>query len=203
MRLMTQETFSNLTVGCTVIERDGYGEKVLKLVDGTFLKLFRRKSWLSKTLFVPPAKRFADNAVELAKRQVPCPSVIDLFRLTSPYRSAVHYVPLDGRTLREILNSSKAEDQRTVLSRLPYFVDALHDAGVYFRSLHFGNVVVDDDGRFGLIDISDMRCFSSPLTRSMRKRNYQHLLRYEADWAKIDPQLREVTLAALTRRVMV
>lgn len=197
MQLLSREKYDRWRAGAQVLEQDAYGEKVLRLADGTFLKLFRRKSWLSKTTFYPPAKRFADNADALQKLGIPCPEVIQLYRLSEPYRSVVHYHPLEGKTLRQLLHEQSAFDERELFARLADFITHLHDCGVYFRSLHMGNIVLTPDDRFGLIDISDMRCLGRPLSRQMRKRNYRHLLRYESDWQKVSPQ---ATALFTTRR---
>lgn len=197
MQLLSREKYDRWRAGAQVLEQDAYGEKVLRLADGTFLKLFRRKSWLSKTAFYPPAKRFADNADALQKLGIPCPKVIQLYRLSEPYRSVVHYHPLEGVTLRQLLSNDERIDQLKLFARLAEFITHLHDSGVYFRSLHMGNIVLTPDDRFGLIDISDMRCLGRPLSRQMRKRNYRHLLRYEIDWQKVSPQ---ATALFTTRR---
>ncbi|UAW99099.1 toluene tolerance protein [Halopseudomonas nanhaiensis] len=190
MRLLTQETFDGMRHGAQVIEEDYYGEKVLLLEDGTYLKLFRRKSWLSKTAFFPPAKRFAANARELARRNIPCPKVIAVYRLESPYRSVVHYRPLLGSTLRNLLDAAEENQQHELLSGLGTFIEQLHQGGVYFRSLHFGNIVITPEGRLGLIDISDMRCLNRPLPVGMRRRNYEHLMRYSEDLEKLSDAVR-------------
>lgn len=189
MKKLSREEFEAWKQGANVIEQDGHGEKVLQLADGTFLKLFRRKTWFSKTAFFPPAKRFADNAAELHKLGIPCPDVIALYQLNAPYRSLVHYQPLAGTTLRHLLNQQPSIEQIELFSELADFITRLHDLGVYFRSLHLGNIVRTPEGQLGLIDISDMRCLGKPLSKGMRSRNYQHLLRYEEDWALVDPAI--------------
>lgn len=189
MQKISRAKYENWKAGATVLEQDRYGEKVLQLTDGTFLKLFRRKTWFSKTAFFPPAKRFADNAAELHKLGIPCPQVIALYQLSAPYRSLVHYQPLAGTTLRHLLNQQPGIDQMELFSKLADFITRLHELGVYFRSLHLGNIVKTPEGQLGLIDISDMRCLGKPLPKGMRSRNYQHLLRYEEDWALVDPAI--------------
>lgn len=189
MQLLSREQYDTWRSDAQVLEKDGHGEKVLRLADGTFLKLFRRKSWLSKTAFYPPAKRFADNAEALHKLGIACPRVIQLYRLSSPYRSVVHYEPLAGQTLRQLLGSDTDLDQLELFARLAEFITHLHELGVYFRSLHMGNIVLTPDNQLGLIDISDLRCLGRPLSRRMRDRNYQHLLRYESDWAQVNPNI--------------
>jgi len=63
----------------------------------------------------------------------------------------------------------------------------LHDKGVYFRSLHLGNVVQNEAGQIGLIDISDMTCGDTSLGRLKRARNFQHLFRYRQDVSSLAP----------------
>lgn len=198
MQPLSREQYNTWRSDAQVIEKDAHGEKVLRLADGTFLKLFRRKSWLSKTAFYPPAKRFADNALELQRLDIPCPRVIQLYRLSAPYRSVVHYDPLAGETLRQLLSKDTGLDQLELFARLAEFITHLHDLGVYFRSLHMGNIVLTPDNELGLIDISDMRCLGKPLSRRMRDRNYQHLLRYESDWGMVNPNIG--TLFMFSRR---
>ena len=199
MQQLSREQYAAWRKDADVLEQDGHGEKVLRLTDGTFLKLFRRKSWLSKTAFYPPAKRFADNAAELQRLGIPCPQIIQLYRLNTPYRSVVHYHPLPGKTLRDLLQRDSDLDQLELFARFAEFITQLHELGVYFRSLHMGNIVVTPDNDFGLIDISDMRCMGRPLSRWMRDRNYQHLLRYERDWALVNPHVETLFLFAWRR----
>ena len=165
MQQLSREQYATWRDGADVLEQDGHGEKVLRLTDGTFLKLFRRKSWLSKTTFYPPAKRFADNAAQLKLLDIRCPEVIQLYRLNNPYRSVVHYHPLPGETLRDLLQQEASLDQLELFARLAEFITHLHDLGVYFRSLHMGNIVLTPEDEFGLIDISDMRCLGGTLSR--------------------------------------
>lgn len=191
MKKLSHDEFAAWSEAAKVLEEDRYGVKVLHLADGTFLKLFRRKSWLSKTTLFPPAKRFAANAAELQRLGIRCPVVLGLYQMTDPYRSIVHYQPLEGITLRQLLNEQPTLEQIELFADLASFISTLHDLGVYFRSLHLGNIVKTPDGALGLIDISDMRCLDKPLSKGMRRRNYQHLLRYEDDWALVHPQIRD------------
>lgn len=189
MQQISRDQYAAWREGADVLEKDGYGEKVLRLTDGTFLKLFRRKRWLSKNTFYPPAKRFGDNASELQRLGIPSPKILELYWMKAPYRSMVHYEPLPGVTLRDLLKTDPSLDQLALFARLAEFITRLHDLGVYFRSLHMGNIVLTPDNELGLIDISDMRCLGRPLSKGMRNRNYQHLLRYEEDWARVNPDV--------------
>lgn len=181
MTQLTREAFSSLRAGATVIEADPKGEKVLRLGDGSFLKLFRRKRILSSALLFPPARRFRRNVESLAARGIPCPQVIELYEFDSGGTTAVRYWPLPGDTLRGLLPGLPGAERDALLLRLATFMARLHDLGIYFRSLHFGNVILTPSGEFGLIDVSDMRVRSAPIGRSKRVRNFRHVFRYKGD----------------------
>lgn len=173
-----------------VLEADGHGEKVLLLQDGSMLKLFRKRRWLSRATFHPPAMRFVRNARTLASLGIPCPRVLALYWLGEPPRHLVHYLPVPGQSLRELVPMIDRNRQLELFARLSDFIAWLHDNGVYFRSLHMGNIILTPDSRFGLIDIADLRYLARPLSRWLRARNYHHLLRYPDDWAHVDPDIR-------------
>jgi hypothetical protein len=165
--------------GARVLESDSYGPKVYLLPDGNILKLFRRKRIFSSALFRPYSKRFIDNAVELQKLGVPTLQVLQYYRLPTPGMTAVLYQPLPGQTLRQIANKEGFSWQQS-LPDLAGLIRSLHKSGIYFRSLHLGNIVVTPDNRMGLIDVADMRFLQAPLPRHLIKRNLQHFARYIA-----------------------
>ncbi|HNK03260.1 MAG TPA: toluene tolerance protein [Accumulibacter sp.] len=182
---MPPDAYLALRAGATVIEADSFGEKVLLLVDGSMLKLFRRKRLLSSAAWYPYAERFADNASALRQRGIPVPEVIDVFRIPSIGRDAVHYHPLPGRTLRQLRREGLEPSREARLKdAFTHLLVELHEKGVYFRSLHLGNVVCTPDGRLGLIDIADVRMSRRPLRRHQRIRNLQRLLKTadESEW---------------------
>lgn len=174
MQLLDHDNYLALRDQATVIEKDGFGDKVLILKDGTFLKLFRRKRLISSAAFWPYAQRFADNADKLAKLGIPCPHVIRVFRVPSIQRDIVHYHPLPGVTLRQI-RDGKAEGPANLREQFMEFVEHVQQLGIYFRSMHLGNVVLTPEGSLGLIDISDMRIRRRALSSHLRKRNWAHI----------------------------
>jgi hypothetical protein len=188
LQVMEHEAFLALKAGAELIEFDRYGEKVLRLADGRFLKLFRRKRLLSSAIWRPYARRFADNAEALAARGIPVPRVIATHRVPSVQRDAVLYWPLEGVTVRELLSAVEvkldAENEHRLKCLFTDFVIHLHSLGVYFRSLHLGNVVLTPAGALGLIDISDLRIHCRPLPAFMRRRNIRRMLEIpgERDW---------------------
>jgi hypothetical protein len=177
-----------LREGAKVLEVDHYGEKVLRLVDGTILKLFRRRRRLiSSAALFPYARRFANNAVALAKLGIPVPQVIETLRIPSIKRDAVHYAPLAGNTLRELMRSGLSPEREHELKEaFTRFVIRLHDNGVYFRSLHLGNVVCTPEGLLGLIDFADLRIHPWSLGKYLRTRNVRRMQDMEDERGWLD-----------------
>ena len=171
--------------GAEIVERDRFGDKVLRLTDGSFLKLFRRKRLISSAAWYPYAQRFADNATVLEKLGILVPRIIDVMRIPSVKRDAVRYLPLEGVTLRTLARKGLECDVELKLKQeFNQFVLQLHDRGIYFRSLHLGNVILLPDDRMGLIDFSDLRVYRKPLGKYMRSRNLRRLQKSdeERDW---------------------
>lgn len=182
MKKLDLPAYQALRAGAEVLEVDGHGDKVLRLADGSFLKLFRRKRLLSSALWSPYARRFADHCLALQARGIPCPDVIAVYRVGAIARDVVHYRPLPGQTIRELLRQDMSEAEAGELRQaLRDFIDRLHAVGIYFRSLHLGNIVMTPAGSLGLIDVADMRCQRAALSASARARNMKHLLRYPVD----------------------
>ncbi|MCF1490017.1 phosphotransferase [Pseudomonas mosselii] len=181
MHALDHARYLALREGAHVLEADGTGDKVLRLSDGSMLKLFRRKRLISSAAWYPYARRFADNCQALAERGIPCPQVKAVYRIAEIARDAVHYDPLPGHTLRQLLE--QPGNHPGLRDQLGRFIAALHEAGVYFRSAHLGNVVLTPEGKLGLIDVADLRMYRKPLRRSQRQRNFRHMLRYREDRA--------------------
>ncbi|MDY0250644.1 MAG: toluene tolerance protein [Pseudomonas sp.] len=180
MHKLDHNDYLTLRENCKVIEQDGFGDKVMILQDGTFLKLFRRKRLITSAAIWPYAQRFADNAKKLEELGIPCPKIIQVYRIPSIERDGVHYHPLPGTTLRDLYRGD-IEYPDDLRERFLKFVEHIQDLGVYFRSIHLGNVVLTPDGEIGLIDISDMKIFRRPLSQSQRKRNFVHMMKDTQD----------------------
>lgn len=187
LKKLTQAAYQAMCDGAQVLEHDPYGPKVFLLGDGTILKLFRRKRLFSSALLYPYAARFERNARKLAAIGIPVPDILEIWRIPEVERDAVHYRPLPGQTLRELasqgLSSEREAHLREAFNRL---VICLHDNGVYFRSLHMGNVIVGENDQLGLIDFSDIRFYPWKLNRYLRQRNLQRMLDLPAEAAWVD-----------------
>ncbi|MBU3068995.1 hypothetical protein KOI40_04135 [Aestuariicella sp. G3-2] len=184
MKTLQNSELNKLIDSGTVIEKDHHGPKVVVLAEHRYLKIFYHKNRVSMAKLRSRAKQFASNAAKLKKRQITTVGILDTFKTDSPRRDCVCYHGIPGDTVR---NRLKQQPQDLTLSRqLGSYVAQLHDAGVMFRSLHFGNIIQLDDGHFGLIDIADMRINVFKLSNWQRKRNFQHVFRYQDDMKIID-----------------
>ncbi|WP_237140568.1 toluene tolerance protein [Pseudomonas oryzihabitans] len=157
----------------TLLEADASGPKVLLTQEKTIIKLFRRKRLLSSALWKPYSLRFINNAEKLKKLGIPSIIPIRHIKIIKHSLTAVEYFPLAGKTLQEIYLEDPLKLKRKN-SAIKRFINTLHEKGIYFRSLHLGNIIITPDGRFGLIDIADMRFFGKPLNSNQRKRNSEH-----------------------------
>ena len=181
VRSLSRAALDTLQAHAQVIEEDGLGPKVLRLENGNFLKLFRGRRCYTSGSFNPYSERFAVNSERLQDMGIAAPKILDLYQLTDG-STAVLYQPLPGQTLRQVMQSMGSPAVRQALvERFGKFLAVLHGKGVYFRSLHLGNVLLMDDGEFALIDIADMHIYPSSLRIALRKRNLRHMQRYPED----------------------
>ena len=179
MQNLSLQEFNKLTQSSIILAEDEYGKKVLELADHSIIKLFRVKRFISQATLYSPARRFAKNAKRLKQLNIPTISLIDLYKIKSIKRTAVHYRQLEGVTLREHLQSNPIEDE--FLAKLGEFLAQLHAKGIFFRSAHFGNIIVTPEKQFGLIDISDMSISRFSLGYFKRLRNIKHIFRLPED----------------------
>lgn len=173
---LSNDMLATLTAGAQVLEEDSLGPKVYRLADGNFLKLFRRKRLISSALFVPYSDRFWRNAVRLKDLGILTLTPLQLYELENSSLSAVLYSPLKGKTLKDVyLDAPDVFDKH--LQSLIDFIRTLHRRGIYFRSLHLGNIVLTPEGTLGLIDIADLSVQRSPLSKAKARRNLVHFSR--------------------------
>ncbi|MBN1140560.1 MAG: toluene tolerance protein [Deltaproteobacteria bacterium] len=179
------EEYRRLVAEGRIVNKDRRGPKVIERPDGLFLKIFRRRSIFSSDILTPYALRFQRNARRLAQLGIETVEVRELFFCPALKEHLVLYRPLTGNTLREALAADGRREG--LVGHFASYLARLHETGVFFRSLHFGNVVLSPAGdSFGLIDVSDMKILARRLPVWKRLRNFQHLIRYPEDRARIE-----------------
>ncbi len=178
-QLMTQAELAKLQASGKTLEQDERGIKVTLLPDGNMLKVFRLRGWFSSSLIYSNARSFCRNAQRLHERNIPTVKIIQLIHFNGSTNTAVLYQPLLGDTLSALVKNNKLTVHHC--EALGVFIAKLHQLGIHFKSLHFGNIVLSLQGDFGLIDIADMRIFPWALNISTRLRGFKRLLRYQQD----------------------
>lgn len=177
MKILSRQAYEDLVQNTIVLARDAHGDKVLQCNNGLVIKLFRRKRFISSAAVQPYAVRFHSNSEALRKRGFTTIDVKDVFRCPAIQRDIVTYRCLEGCMLRDAMKHADPQ----LLQRFAAFIAVLHQRGVYFRSLHLGNVLLQADGGFALIDVADMRLHPWSLGLGKRLRNFSHMLRYKED----------------------
>ena len=178
MKILEEEAYNSLTENTRLLEADKHGPKVLLTNDGKICKLFRCKRTFSSAKLYPYAQRFADNAKLLIEKGIPSVDLIGVYRIPHLDRDMVVYNFLNGNTLRNVLQKQYSSD---LIHKTACFIARIHDMGVYFRSLHFGNIIILENGEFGLIDVSDMKIKPKSLGVGKRVRNFKAVMRYKED----------------------
>ncbi len=178
MKRISHKEYLILRQDADIYSKDPWGDKVLYLRNGSFIKLFRIKHLISSARLYPYSLRFVKNAKKLFTLNIPTIEIIELFNIPSIKRTAVQYKKLEGDTLPSYLSHRKFTD--TMAQEFGTFISSLHNKGVYFRSIHLENVIVLPNKNFGLIDVSDMKIHSRSLSPRKRNANFRHLTRYDS-----------------------
>ena len=174
---MSRAKYTALAAECTPYAWGGRHIKILETPNGSFIKLFQLKSLLTSGLIYPFNLRFAHNARKLRTLGVPSIESIQTFLVPRMRLQCAIYMPLPGQSL---IDQSPSHN---LIDALAQFVADLHHRGIFFRSLHLGNVITLAAGGFGLIDVAGMHFKGRPLRPSERLRNFHHLFRREDNWA--------------------
>lgn len=177
MRIVAANELQDWLSQGEVLEKDSNGPKVVRLLDGAILKIFRSRHPL-RAQIRPEARRFTDNAEHLQRLGIRTPIITDCYWIDRRHAvSACLYKPLPGISLERLFLDGP-ETFVTLIPKLSGYIRKLHQSGIYFRSLHLGNILLTPDGDFGLIDFLDIRFKGRPLKSTQIKRNFKHLQNY-------------------------
>ena len=192
MKSVGLEEFDAMVRGAEVLLTDRDGPKVYRTPDGEIVKLLRIKRVISSNLLVPHAVRFQRNAGKLAAAGIACPQVRLAARVPHLNRQVVVYRELPGTSLRSALEAATGENAALLVRATGAFIASLHERGVYFRSIHFGNILVtSDEPGFALIDFLDLKMMGRPLSLQRRIRNGKPIFRYREDRQPLLDQWRD------------
>lgn len=178
MRIVTANEVQDWLRQGELLEKDSRGPKVLRLSGGEILKIFRSRRNPMLARLRPDAKRFSERAIHLQALGIQTPNIREccwIDRINAV--SACIYFPLPGTPLDKLFYERRNEFD-ALLPHLASYIRHLHECGIYFRSLHLGNIVRTPEKQFGLIDFLDIRFKNRPLGRVLIRRNFQHLHNY-------------------------
>lgn len=179
MEVIDKEKFEEMRMDAEVLESDGHGDKVLRTPQNQIIKLFRLKRKLSSAVYYPYSQRFADNATKLKALGFQTINVTGVYNVPSIKRNIVVYDMLPGDTLRNVLTQN--QNNEGLIKTYCKCLATLHEKGVYFRSVHFGNILIRKNESEAIIDISDMKFYKNTLNVLHRVRNFKAALRYKVD----------------------
>jgi len=178
MRIVTANELQDWLSQGEVLEKDSHGVKVIRLADGNILKIFRSRRHPLIARLRPDARRFSEHASHLQSLGIQTPQIFELAWIERKKAiSACIYQPLEGLPLDKLFRDSRSKFD-ALLPQLANYIYGLHQRGIYFRSLHLGNILHTPDGGFGLIDFLDLRFKGRPLGRMLVRRNFRHLHSY-------------------------
>lgn len=179
MKQLERAQFERLLRNSSVLRANAHGAKVLRMADGRIIKIFRPKSWLSLNPIYSQASRYAHAVDKLQRLGIRTVSDLEVYNVMQLNRHLVLYQPLAGEELRSSLHDPA--HGLVLLHLLPRFFALLHQKGVYFRGLHFGNIVLSPGQHLGLIDVDSARFRRTSLSPGLRARNLRHALAYKED----------------------
>jgi serine/threonine protein kinase len=168
-----------LLQGAIILEQDRRGGKVLKTPDDRIIKLFYPRRRFTSARIYPYAYRFWNNTHRLRNKGITTIECEQLRYDRQRRRHLITYPLLPGTTLRDCLSEDRCG--AAYLAKLAAYLATLHARGILFRSIHLGNILVLEDGGFGLIDVADMTIRRWPLGLFRRARNFRHLLHDRRD----------------------
>ncbi|MGY4531569.1 serine/threonine protein kinase [Pseudomonas sp. TE3786] len=178
MRIVAANELQDWLSHGELLEKDSFGPKVVRLADGRLLKIMRSRRTPLVARLLPSAQRFKRNAQRLQRAGIATPLIDECLWIDREKAvSACLYQPLTGEPLDGIFRNDKTRFL-ALLPQLAAYIHRLHQRGIYFRSLHLGNILLTADGGFGLIDFLDMRFKRGPLGKRLVRRNFEHLRGY-------------------------
>jgi tRNA A-37 threonylcarbamoyl transferase component Bud32 len=141
-------------------------------------KIWYKKKKLSSDWIYPYYLRFYRNSKKLLSHGIVAPKVRAVIKVKKTYIRMVTYEEIHGLTVRDILQHNKGD---LSIPKLAQFIGRLHDKGIFFTSLHMGNIIKLESGDFGLIDVSNTHFYYFPLGLRTRARNLCNLASYTED----------------------
>ena len=134
-------------------------------------------------LLLPVCQPIHSKCQEASKDGYPDTQNIRLFPRTHYWCSYRAICAFPGLSVRDTLHASKAS---FAWWDLAHFLHSIHRKGVYFRSIHLGNIIHLGHSKFGLIDFTDVTFYRSPISLKRRAHNIHFIYKYQEDRHKME-----------------
>ena len=180
MQVITAQDFDALIKSTKILS---YGRpnqaKVFEKNENTIIKLFYWKNKLiTSDKLRPRVMRFCNNLESLRRLGYAVPTIDKLQKCPELRFSLVQYEKVVGEDIRTLAKAGDVE----VIAKVADFLANLHKNGVFFRSIHLENLLLQPDYKtFGVIDVTDIQFSALPLSIYKRYRNLRHLLKEKND----------------------
>ncbi|WDE98772.1 hypothetical protein PQO03_13090 [Lentisphaera profundi] len=180
---ISEMNFQQFRSQSKLIEETNGFEKVFLYENKYIIKIFRHRKLISTSRLKNKAKQFQDNALTLEKCNIAAAKVIKKFKLKSPEkRYGLVYNYLEGETFYDTYKEASRDSRDSLLKNFFNFFKLLHKKGIYFRSAHLANIIVQTDGSFALIDIDNIQFYKRALSIVQIFRNFKAILRRKEDY---------------------
>lgn len=177
--IISETTYQEIaTSGKLGPTKHGYPAVIFHAND-TVTKLWAKKTgWLSSSRWRPYSTRFIKNAELLKQKGIHTPEIISHMRIARSHVHLVQYYSLPGKSIRELLEH---HPEQVDIPSLAQYIYNLHEKGIVFRAIHFGNIIQMPNQQYGLIDFTDVKFLNKPVPLIRRAANIATPLRYQQD----------------------
>ena len=171
VKQLSQQQFKQLCQQGTPLAVGRKGPRLLNLPNDHIVKIFWPRKRLTSDQCYPYAKRFVRNAARLKKTGISSLIVTGIERVQQSRIYVVTYHKILGKDVRAIIEHDGVE----VLANIAAFVAKLHNNGIFFRGIHLGNLLKNEQQGFSLIDIVNIKFYKRSVPFLSRFRNLKHL----------------------------
>jgi len=179
MKRLSLTEFELMCQQCTWIKGDKNWPKVLCTRENHVIKVtYKRHKLFTSSWIVPYSQRFIARSHALRRHNIIAPEVKRSYQCQRRNCYVLVYSKIQGEPLTHLLNQVDWHDVTAFLVRL-------HDHGVFFWDLHLGNVIRQESGQYGLLDITTAQVKRYSLILSQRVRNIARFVTIEYEAAHL------------------
>ncbi|MCU7960633.1 MAG: hypothetical protein KZQ58_11700 [gamma proteobacterium symbiont of Bathyaustriella thionipta] len=179
MRKISLAEFEQLSKDATILQQDEAGIRLLQTADHHMIRFFRAaRSW-PHSWMRSPAQRFVDNAERLNDYSILCADVEQVLYCPKKQLHLVIYPQLEGRTLSALFSASLAT--LPLMHQYAEFIARLHFKSIDSHRLQLNNVIMTPEGRFALMDVTDIKFCLFPMGPYSRLQSFKHIFGHTDD----------------------